>query len=63
MIVIKDQKYQSVKPEDLKSGDSIIVITSELTGFSYTQTQVAELMNKAYNAGYARCNVDNGDDH
>lgn len=63
MIVIKDQEYKSIKPEDLKPGDSIQVVHSEPVTHVYTQEQVAELMNLAHDAGYAYCRVDmRGDD-
>jgi hypothetical protein len=58
MIVIKDQEYKSIKPEELKPGDAIRVVHSGPVTHVYTQEQVAGLMNVAHDAGYAHCRVD-----
>ena len=62
MIVIKGGKYQAIKAEDLKPGETITVADPQLPTASYNQVQVAELMNQAYSAGYDKCNDDNCDD-
>lgn len=62
MIVIQDQEYKSIKPEELKPGDAIHVIHPDPVTHLYTQGQVAGLMNLAHDAGYASCRVDMRDD-
>lgn len=62
MIVVKGQKYQVIKTEDLKPGDSITVVDNQGWNSTYSQAQVAELMNKAYDVGYAKCRTDMRDD-
>lgn len=62
MIVFVDQKYQSIKTEDLKAGDIIQVIHPQPPTHVYTQEQVAALMNLAHEGGYKQCRVDMRDD-
>ena len=62
MIVIQDQEYKSIKPEDLKPGDAIQIVHPAPITHVYAQGQTADLMNLAYDAGYAKCRIDMRDD-